>query len=173
MGDGVTEIEKVRDVEVASLVEDKPDWESLVSEWAEGASLELEGQLRQARAAAGVVRSYGMGAMEGFAYEVGCSKTKVYDYARVWAVYGHIFEGEHSGRLETLGITHLVKSLSAPDPLEVATEAHDEGLTTRQTEERAKERTMPKNVETITYIVCPECGVQSPMSKVETRTEAV
>ncbi len=162
----MTEIERIQDVEI---VEDKPSWEELVSEFIEGRRYELHGQLRQARAAANVCRHYGKSSMRQFAGEVGKSAGWCYDLARVWMVYGHIFEGEDhlSSQLETLGISHLVKSLAAPEPVRAAEEAADEELTVRQMEERIQGT--PKNVEMITEMVCPECGAVSPMSRVETR----
>ncbi len=162
----MTELERVSDAEV---VEDRPSWEELVSEFVEGSRFEIAGQLRQARAAATVCRHYGRSSIARFAGEVGKSPSWCYDLARVWIVYGHIFEegGELSNRLETLGITHFVKTLSAPDPVALAEKAHDEGLTARQTEEEARGET--KNAQLITHVVCPECGAMNPMSRVETR----
>lgn len=59
-----------------------------------------------------------------------------------------------------------------PEEQELAlTKAAKEDWTVKRAREEVQG--VPKNVETITYIVCPECGVQSPMSRVETRTEAV
>ncbi len=62
----MTEIERVYEGEVVDE-NDGWDWEQAVSEWTAGASLELEGQLRQARAAAQVARRYWRSSMEAFA----------------------------------------------------------------------------------------------------------
>jgi hypothetical protein len=151
----MTEIERIQDVEI---VEDVPSWEELVGEFAEGRRYEMHGQLRQARAAASVVTHYGRQSIKAFAFEVGKSPSWVYDLARVWHVYGHIFEDgdELSSRLETLGISHLVKSLSAPDPVALAERAHDEGMTTRQVEEEARGK--EEKAEIAKTMVCPQCG---------------
>ncbi len=152
----MTELERVSDAEV---VEDHPSWEELVSEFVEGSRFELHGQLRQARAAAAVCRHYGRSSMTKFAGEVGKSPGWCYDLARVWFVYGHIFEaadGQLSNRLETLGISHLVKSLAAPDPVALAEKAHDEGMTSRQVEDEA--RGEPENVEVVSTRPCEACG---------------
>lgn len=155
----MSELERVRDAEI---VEDIPSWEECVSEWSEGASQELIGQLRQARAAASVGRHYGWSSMKQFAGEIGASTGKVYDYAKVWTVYGHIFEdgGELSSRLETLGISHLIKALRAPDPVATAEEAHDEGLSARQIEERIKTQE-EEEAEEVQIKTCPACGSDS------------
>jgi hypothetical protein len=155
----VAELERVYDAEI---VDDSiPSWEDLVSEFIEGRRYEMHGQLRQARAAASVVTHYGRQSMKAFASEVGKSPSWVYDLARVWHVYGHIFEDgdELSGRLETLGISHLVKSLSAPDPVALAERAHDEGMTTRQVEEEARGK--ENGAEVIDVQECPSCGADS------------
>ena len=155
----MTEVERVYEGEVVE--ETSPPWEQLISEWAEGSRQEFVGQLRQARAAASVVKHYGRGSMKAFAGEVGASKTKVYDYARVWWVYGHLFEdGEFSGRLETRGISHYVACLSAPDPVKMLEESEDEDLSVRQIEERVRvgqeaEQGEPERVQTR---VCEACG---------------
>ncbi len=135
----MAELERVYEGEVVE--EQAPSWEQLISEWAEGARLEFAGQLRQARAAASVVRHYGRASMKHFAAEVGCSKSWAYDLARVWWVYGHLFEdGDFSNRLETRGISHYLKALRAPDPVAMIEEAEDEDLSARQIEERIRER---------------------------------
>lgn len=167
----MTELERIYDAEI---VEDKPSWEELVSEWTDAGWRVFAGQLRQARAAAAVNRYYGRASMEHFANEVGASKSTVYDYARAYIVFGHLYED--SGRLENSGlltISHLIEASYAPDPVEMLERAEDEGLSSRQIK---RERTESengsepqRNVEVVTEFVCPECGAVSPMSKVESR----
>lgn len=158
---GQSETQELERIPDAEIIEEGPSWEEAVSEWAEGSRLELAGQLRQARAAAAVSSHYGTDAMGHFASEVGASKSKVYSYAKVWMVYGHIFEdgSEISSRLETLGITHLIKGLAAPDPLTAVEEAHDEGLSTREMEERVRELEEPENTVKVQETrACEACG---------------
>lgn len=169
------ELERVYDAEV---VEDRPEWELLVSEWADAASQVLIGQLRQARAAAMVQRHYGRASVEKFANEVGCSRSTAYDYARAWSIFGHLYfseDGQPSGRLDNsgaIGIGHLIEASYAPDPVEVLERAEDEGMTTRQIKAERKQPEQ-RDVETITEVVCPDCGSVNPINKVETRTVAV
>ena len=154
------ELERVYDGEVVEEPEGM-DWEQATSEWAEGSRQEFVGQLRQARAAASVAKRYGWASMGAFAKEVGCGKSKVYDYARVWVVYGHLFEdGEFSARLETRTISHYVKALRAPDPVAFVEESEDEDWSTRRMDEVLEEREIeahgkPERVETR---VCPTCN---------------
>lgn len=77
-----------------------------------------------------------------------------------------------SRRREDVGFSvHAELAPLPPEEQELAlTKASEEDWTVKRAREEV--RGVPKNVETITYIVCPECGVQSPMSKVETRVEA-
>lgn len=174
----MTELEGVHKAEVVVEPESGQGdgyYEEQVSEWAEGSGQAILGNMRCARAAANVARRYGEASLTAFAGDVGRSKSTVYQYARVWRVFGPKLEagGEWSGdstRLESLTMSHLVRAVSAPDPVAAAEEAEDEGLSTRQMEARRKEREVPKNVETVVQIVCPACGVASPMGSVETRT---
>lgn len=156
------ELERVYEGEV---VEDKPDWESLISEWAEGARFAFAGQLRQARAIASVSRYYGRTSIEKFAAEVGCSKSWAYDLCRVWQTYSHRFEdGEISTRLESpLGISHYVKASYARDPQAAIEKAEDERQTTRQIEasnqeEKEQEHAGDERAEVVKTMPCPQCG---------------
>ena len=153
------------------IVEDKPSWEECISEWTDAGWRVFAGQLRQARAAAAVQRHYGLSSIEKFAQEVGTSKSTIYDYARAWNTYGHLYEV--SGRLENSGllsISHLIEASYAPDPIEMLERAEDEGLSSRQIKrERSESHNTPQNVETVTEFICPACGEVSPMSKVESR----
>ena len=168
--------ELVRTYDDAELVDDEApgyDWESGVSEWAEGSRMEFVGKLRQARAAAGVARRYGFGSMQKFAGEVGASRTTVYDAARVWVVYGHIFDGGDplAEALEAKGYTHMVDSLRAPDPIEDIKIAIDNDETTRQHEDRLQggEEKEAGNVELISEFKCPDCESWHRLNGVETR----
>lgn len=152
------ELEYVQDAEI---VDEGPSWEELTSEWAEGARHELVGQLRQARAAAAVMRTYGTGAMKKFAGEVGASKSKVYDYAKVWAVYGHLFEdGELPASFQTRGISHMVAALKDPEPVRMLETSEDEDLSVRQIEERTQDREQAEHggPERVEAKECPSCG---------------
>ena len=169
----VSELERVHDAEP---VREGPSWEDLVSEYSEGAQAEFVGQLRQARVFALVARHYGRVSLTEFAKEVGCSKSKAYDWARVWWVFGHAL-GD-SARLENspLTISHYVEASYAPDPMRMIEAAEDEGLTTRQIEARRKEPEVPeapRNVETVEVVACPKCGEVYPLREAETRTEVV
>lgn len=154
------ELERVYDAEV---VEDRPEWELLVSEWANAASQVLIGQLRQARAAAMVQRHYGRASVEKFANEVGCSRSTAYDYARAWSIFGHLYfseDGQPSGRLDNsgvIGIGHLIEASYSPDPVEVLERAEDEGMTTRQIKAERKDEGKERAQKTETK-VCPRCG---------------
>ena len=151
----MTELERVYDGEV---IEEGPSWEEHVSEWAEGARQEFAGQLRQARAAASVARHHGRSSMKAFAQEVGASKSKVYDYCRVWWVYGHLFEdGDFSGRFQTLGISHYLQALRAPDPSSALEQAEDEGLSVRRLKERIEESEHDGLAEEAKTVPCDKC----------------
>lgn len=172
------ELERVYDAEIprASPAE-VPSLEDLKSEWTAGAETKIRGQLRQARAAYLVKEHYGAEALRSFATEMDRGRSTVYEYAKI---YGRLLEffPDHeavSERLDEspLTIWHVVEAskrddISFPEALD---EAEIEGHTTRQQKAIRKEREKPENVETITVIVCPECGCESPMSRVETRTE--
>lgn len=178
----------VEQIHEAEIVEESPSWEELVSEWTAGASLALAGQLKQARAAANVQRVYGRKSVEAFAKEVGASKSTVYDYARVWQMYGHLFEdGEYSGRLETLSMAQLVEAAYSPDPVTTAERAEDEGLSSRQIRAERREPssgagpdgsqgTSPpddrrtRNVEVIELVRCPHCEKEFSISEASVRT---
>lgn len=168
----MTELTRVQDAEV---VDGGPSWEEIVSEWSAGAHRVLEGQLRQARAAAAVSRYYGESSMEAFAKEVGASRSTVYDYARVFWVFGHLYfdeEGSPSGRLENPGtttITRLVDATYAPDPAQALERAEAEDLSGREQKAARKAEQEPERVHLITHIVCPACSVASPMNECETR----
>jgi hypothetical protein len=142
------------------IVEDGPEWEALVSEWADAGWRVFAGQLRQARAAAAVQRHYGMSSMEKFAQEVGVSKSTVYDYARVYNIYGHLYE-DSSGRLESSGlldITHLIECSYAPDPIKMLERAEDEGLSSRQIKAERQAESGSRNVQKAETRVCEACG---------------
>lgn len=157
----MTEIERVYDAEVVEEPEGM-EWQTAVSEWAEGSRQEFVGQLRQARAAALVVRRYGRASIKEFAQEVGSGKSKVYDYCRVWQVYGHLFEdGDFSGRLETRSISHYIAALNAPDPVTLLETSEDEDLSVRQIQERVKvaEEAEHGGAEVVTETrACPTCN---------------
>lgn len=158
----MTELERVYDV--GEIVDDMPSWEELTSEWASGASEAILGQLRQARAAAAVRSVYGESSMEKFAYEVGSSKSTVYNYAKVWWVYGHLLEdgnSQFSKRLESgsLSMTQLLAATKAPDPVAMIEEAEEKNLSSRAIEARIKEEEEPENVEKVNYtMTCPTCN---------------
>ncbi len=158
----MTELQRVQDAEI---VEEGPSWEEHVSEWTSAAGQVFAGQMRQARVAASVARVYGNGSMEAFAKEVGASRSTVYDYARVWWIYGHILSERPDD--SPLTISHYVEASYAPDPLKAIEEAEDEGLTTRQIEKRRKEPEATPQL--ITHIICPECSAMSPISRCETK----
>lgn len=167
---GAIELERVEDGEI---VEDAPSWEQHVSEWAEGARQEFVGQLRQCRAAASVARHYGRGSMKAFAQEVGASKTKVYDFARVWWVYGHLFE-DGDERFPTRGISHYIAALRADDPVAMLERSEDEDLSVRQMEAEMedgeqREAAGSRNVELVEVVVCAHCGAEYPLSEAMTR----
>lgn len=169
----MAEIEQVYEGEVVD--DGTPGWETLVSEWTSGAAQALVGKLRQARAAANVSRHYGQASMEKFAAEVACGKSKVYDYARVWWIFGHLMtpnaDNAFSGRLESgrLSMTQLVELTYAPDPVSSLDVAEDEGLSSRAIRERSKEErrvmeereasmgSTPHRPVEVTTEVCPDC----------------
>lgn len=170
----MTELERVYD-DVEVVEEQGSDWESCVSEWAEGAHQELAGQLRQCRAAAAVTKRYGLSSMEGFAKDVGCSRSKAYDYAKVWWTYGHLVETpEFSRRVESglVTISQMIQGTRDPEPVKAIDRAVDDGISARQMERERKEEGIPENVEVVDLVVCPHCGVEYPISHANTRTEA-
>lgn len=167
------EIEYVLDGEVVEE-EQGPDWESCVSEWAEGAHQALHGQLRQASAAAAVTKRYGLSSMEAFAKEVGCSRSTAYDYAKVWWTYRHMIETpEFSRRVESglVSMSQLVQGTRYPEPVAAIDRAVDDGISGRQMERERKEESVPENVETITNVCCVDCGCVFELSRARTWTE--
>jgi hypothetical protein len=167
------ELEAVLDGEI---VEERVPWEQIVSEWTEGASEELAGQLRQARAAGTVARDYGRSSMEAFAKDVGCSRSKVYSYARVWQTYGHLVGTESfSRRLESgrLSISHMIEGTQYPEPVAAIDRAEDEGISARQMERERKEETVPGNVEVVEMARCSHCQKAFELSRASTWTEEI
>lgn len=158
--------------------------QACVSEWASASSQALVAKLRQARAAATYIRErrdQGLAAkdaVEEFASEVKAKKSKVYDYTRVWWIYGHLLEDGHSSfsaRVESgvLTMSQLVATTRAKDPVEMLDAVEDDNLSSRAIEARIKEEEEPKNVETIEVVICPHCGEKYRMSEAETRTETI
>ena len=170
----VQELERILDAEI---VEDKPSIEDIKAEWTMGAERKLEGQLRQARAAYALQKHYGKASMESFAKEMDKGRSTVYAYAKLYARLLEFFPDQQqiSERLESspLTISNVMEASKEEDFPKALDEAEDDHLSTRQQEARRKERSEPKNVETITKLACPECGAISAMKDVQTWTEAV
>ena len=82
---------------------------------------------------------------------------------------------ESSRRREKLTFSHHAEVAPLPraEQDEILDEAEKNGLTVSQTRERKRERETPRNVETIELVRCPECGCEYPLSRANTRTEAV
>ena len=165
------ELERVPEtVEIVEELQEHPEdiWESAINEWSTGASHVIVGQLRQARAAAAVTRVHGTSSMKKFADEVGASKTTVYDYAKVWWIYGHLFEDGQSSlsvRAESglLNMAQLIKMSRAPDPIKRAEEVED-GTSSRAIEamnqqEREQEHAEDPRAQTVQVTrACEACG---------------
>lgn len=126
----MTELEVIRDAEIVQESE-QDILEACISEWTTGAAQAIWGQLRQARAASIYVeqrRKQGLtakDAIEEFGSSVGAKKSKVYNYIRVYTIYGHILEDTHSmlsSRVESgmVSMSELVEKTYAKDPIEAA-----------------------------------------------------
>jgi DNA repair exonuclease SbcCD ATPase subunit len=172
-GGTLTEVQRVHDPEI--IIDSRPSWEDIKTEWTMGAHRKIEGQLRQARAAAVLETHYGLSSVEAFAKEVKVSPSTVYGYGAAWRRLMLAFgdEAEIYNRLESspLTITNVLEATreSIEDIPRALDEAEDEGLSTRAQKARRRERQEPQNVEMVREIVCPSCGEISPMNQVEVR----
>lgn len=158
------ELERVYDGEI---VDDEPSWDDYVVAWGNAAGNILINQFRQAKIAANVNRIWGSGSIKTFAKSVGLEKSHVYNFARVWWLFGHFIENgddEFSRRLESgmLTFSHFIESTYAPDPLEAINEAEDEGLSTRAIKAKNQERkelehATDERAQTAGTMDCPDC----------------
>lgn len=172
----MTELQRVYDP--SEVAEDQwRVWHAAEERYREGHSMSLMGQLIKAQACAAVNTKYGERTMEEFADHVKCGRSTAYALAAGYAALLEEFETHEAvfERLESspLKITHVLKAMKAPNRKQALNKAEDDPNTTvRQMEREQREESIPQNVETITEIVCPACGVVSPMSEVETREVA-
>lgn len=118
--------------------------------------------------AASLTKRYGEKVIPEFASDVNYSARRIWELAATYKAF------ENRDRAQDLSFKHHTIAARDEDPdkaIEVAIEGDGQRpYSTREFEEARGHRDTPKNTETVTRIVCPDCGVLFDPSQAETRT---
>lgn len=140
-------------------------WEDHIEAWHAVMRGVESSQWALGQVAASVDRTYGSGAVEKFADEVGAVPRTVWRYAQVWVRYG---ENRLRRQYSTLAWWHYVTVVGLGDGDDWLRRAHDEGWSVRQLRaEIKKARPLPGGIETADLFATIVIDPPWPMDKID------
>lgn len=117
-------------------------WTDHVQAWHTAESSVTGERWKQAAIAASIETHYGAGAIDKFAYEVGCYPQRIYEYRAAYRLAVQ-FRERFAARPENLEFSHFVVASQAPEPVAMLDRAVEETMTVRELKREIAKHTAP------------------------------